>query len=71
MIYIDRNQDFNDTVRIFIPSGKSTIKSENVDTTIARNVKQAGSTCSTRVEQPASQTKDDTNPVSARKGRYS
>ena len=22
MIYIDRNQDFNDTVRIFIPSGK-------------------------------------------------
>ncbi|MEP6949372.1 MAG: DUF4476 domain-containing protein [Ginsengibacter sp.] len=63
MIYIDHNENQDDTVRIFIPSGHSIIKAANADTEVVQNIKPpvavpADST-PVVVEQPASQTKTD------------
>ena len=58
MIYIDHNQNLNDTIRIFIPSEKSIIKTDNVDTGVVQNTKPSitslRDTASMAIEQPGS-----------------
>ena len=65
MIYIDHAQSPEDTVRIFIPSGKAVTKPANIDTAAARNIKQPdrapADSASAAVEQPVSQMKTDVN----------
>ena len=63
MIYIDHNQNLQDTIRIFIPSGKSIVKSANADTAVVRNVKppvRSPADSTPEFEQPAAQMKTDT-----------
>jgi hypothetical protein len=69
MIYIDHNQNLNDTIRIFIPLEKAIIKTGNVDTGIVQNTKSSISpltdTASMTVEQPVPPMKSDTTLVVA------
>jgi hypothetical protein len=67
MIYIDHNQNLNDTIRIFIPSEKPIVETFNVDTGIVQNVKSSitphTDTASMVIEPPVSQMKSDTTVV--------
>jgi hypothetical protein len=70
MIYIDRNQNGNDTIRIFIPSEKPIINTENVDAGVVQNPKLSNTSLpepsSVMIEQPVtSQMKSDTSLVVA------
>jgi hypothetical protein len=66
MIYIDHNQNVNDTIRIFIPLDKSIVKTDKVDTGIVQDTKSIAlptDTASRAGEQPVAQMKSDTGLV--------
>lgn len=69
MIYIDRDENSNDTIRIFVPSKKILVKTSNVDTGVVQTVKPATTsltdTASVAVAPPVAQIKSDTTGLIA------
>jgi hypothetical protein len=69
MIYIDRDENSNDTIRIFVPLKKILVKTSNVDTGVVQTVKPATTsltdTTSVAVALPVAQIKSDTTGLIA------